>query len=210
MGALFFITTNQCFSTVSAAEVFIIERKLFVYVTSRWWPYVVHLEGAWITWVLVCVCVCVTGTSTSAATTGCRSTSWLESYLTSPCGPSPRSSSALLFTFWSVLMAFFYKLTLFCITEVELNAACVFLLRSQMHRLSFFCLHADGDSGGLHRHGHDHGHLSWPERRGSRQHLHDHHVRLHDGESRGKKNKKTSISLRFFLLSWCQTQLWKK
>ncbi|XP_041837834.1 broad substrate specificity ATP-binding cassette transporter ABCG2d [Melanotaenia boesemani] len=31
MGALFFITTNQCFSTVSAAEVFIIERKLFVH-----------------------------------------------------------------------------------------------------------------------------------------------------------------------------------
>lgn len=34
MGALFFITTNQCFSTVSAAELFIIERKLFVYVTG--------------------------------------------------------------------------------------------------------------------------------------------------------------------------------
>uniref|UniRef100_A0A8D3C0U9 Broad substrate specificity ATP-binding cassette transporter ABCG2 n=1 Tax=Scophthalmus maximus TaxID=52904 RepID=A0A8D3C0U9_SCOMX len=31
MGALFFITTNQCFSTVSAAELFIIERKLFVH-----------------------------------------------------------------------------------------------------------------------------------------------------------------------------------
>ncbi|KAJ8000719.1 hypothetical protein DPEC_G00183270 [Dallia pectoralis] len=31
MGALFFITTNQCFSTVSAAEVFITERKLFVH-----------------------------------------------------------------------------------------------------------------------------------------------------------------------------------
>lgn len=30
MGALFFITTNQCFSTVSAAELFITERKLFV------------------------------------------------------------------------------------------------------------------------------------------------------------------------------------
>ncbi|KAM9792334.1 broad substrate specificity ATP-binding cassette transporter ABCG2d [Neosynchiropus ocellatus] len=29
MGALFFISTNQCFSTVSAAELFIIERKLF-------------------------------------------------------------------------------------------------------------------------------------------------------------------------------------
>uniref|UniRef100_A0AAQ6IDH7 ABC transporter domain-containing protein n=1 Tax=Anabas testudineus TaxID=64144 RepID=A0AAQ6IDH7_ANATE len=31
MGALFFITINQCFSTVSAAELFIIERKLFVH-----------------------------------------------------------------------------------------------------------------------------------------------------------------------------------
>ncbi|KAM3622955.1 uncharacterized protein V6R79_005337 [Siganus canaliculatus] len=31
MGALFFITTNQCFSTVSAAELFILERKLFVH-----------------------------------------------------------------------------------------------------------------------------------------------------------------------------------
>uniref|UniRef100_A0A8C9TYQ7 ATP binding cassette subfamily G member 2 (JR blood group) n=1 Tax=Scleropages formosus TaxID=113540 RepID=A0A8C9TYQ7_SCLFO len=31
MGALFFITTNQCFSTVSAAELFITERKLFVH-----------------------------------------------------------------------------------------------------------------------------------------------------------------------------------
>ncbi|CAG5928594.1 unnamed protein product [Menidia menidia] len=31
MGALFFITTNQCFSTVSAAEVFITERHLFVH-----------------------------------------------------------------------------------------------------------------------------------------------------------------------------------
>uniref|UniRef100_A0A8C5EPH8 Broad substrate specificity ATP-binding cassette transporter ABCG2 n=1 Tax=Gouania willdenowi TaxID=441366 RepID=A0A8C5EPH8_GOUWI len=31
MGALFFITTNQCFSTVSAAELFIIERKLFLH-----------------------------------------------------------------------------------------------------------------------------------------------------------------------------------
>ena len=30
MGALFFITTNQCFSTLSAAELFITERKLFV------------------------------------------------------------------------------------------------------------------------------------------------------------------------------------
>ncbi|XP_075320542.1 broad substrate specificity ATP-binding cassette transporter ABCG2d isoform X2 [Odontesthes bonariensis] len=30
-GALFFIATNQCFSTVSAAEVFITERKLFVH-----------------------------------------------------------------------------------------------------------------------------------------------------------------------------------
>lgn len=32
MGALFFITINQCFSTVSAAELFIMERKLFMYV----------------------------------------------------------------------------------------------------------------------------------------------------------------------------------
>ncbi|XP_058496476.1 broad substrate specificity ATP-binding cassette transporter ABCG2d [Solea solea] len=31
MGALFFITTNQCFSTVSSAELFITERKLFVH-----------------------------------------------------------------------------------------------------------------------------------------------------------------------------------
>ncbi|XP_077426279.1 broad substrate specificity ATP-binding cassette transporter ABCG2d [Vanacampus margaritifer] len=31
MGALFFITTNQCFSTVSAAELFIAERKLFTH-----------------------------------------------------------------------------------------------------------------------------------------------------------------------------------
>ncbi|KAL1249214.1 hypothetical protein QQF64_020219 [Cirrhinus molitorella] len=31
MGALFFITTNQCFSTMSSAELFIIERKLFVH-----------------------------------------------------------------------------------------------------------------------------------------------------------------------------------
>ncbi|XP_077575547.1 broad substrate specificity ATP-binding cassette transporter ABCG2d [Stigmatopora nigra] len=31
MGALFFITTNQCFSTVSAAELFIAERKLFAH-----------------------------------------------------------------------------------------------------------------------------------------------------------------------------------
>ncbi|KAK2918850.1 hypothetical protein Q8A73_003221 [Channa argus] len=31
MGALFFIAINQCFSTVSAAELFIIERKLFVH-----------------------------------------------------------------------------------------------------------------------------------------------------------------------------------
>ncbi|CAL8329989.1 unnamed protein product [Merluccius merluccius] len=31
MGALFFITTNQCFSTVSAAELFITERKLFLH-----------------------------------------------------------------------------------------------------------------------------------------------------------------------------------
>ncbi|XP_034451791.1 broad substrate specificity ATP-binding cassette transporter ABCG2d isoform X1 [Hippoglossus hippoglossus] len=31
MGALFFITTNQCFSTVSAAELFIVERQLFVH-----------------------------------------------------------------------------------------------------------------------------------------------------------------------------------
>ncbi|XP_015256412.1 PREDICTED: ATP-binding cassette sub-family G member 2-like [Cyprinodon variegatus] len=31
MGALFFITTNQCFSTVSAAELFIGERNLFVH-----------------------------------------------------------------------------------------------------------------------------------------------------------------------------------
>ncbi|XP_029360799.1 ATP-binding cassette sub-family G member 2-like [Echeneis naucrates] len=31
MGALFFITTNQCFSTVSTAELFIVERKLFVH-----------------------------------------------------------------------------------------------------------------------------------------------------------------------------------
>uniref|UniRef100_A0A673X818 Broad substrate specificity ATP-binding cassette transporter ABCG2 n=1 Tax=Salmo trutta TaxID=8032 RepID=A0A673X818_SALTR len=31
IGALFFITTNQCFSTLSAAELFITERKLFVH-----------------------------------------------------------------------------------------------------------------------------------------------------------------------------------
>ncbi|XP_043086116.1 broad substrate specificity ATP-binding cassette transporter ABCG2-like isoform X2 [Puntigrus tetrazona] len=31
MGALFFITTNQCFSAVSSAELFITERKLFVH-----------------------------------------------------------------------------------------------------------------------------------------------------------------------------------
>ncbi|XP_059384534.1 broad substrate specificity ATP-binding cassette transporter ABCG2-like isoform X2 [Carassius carassius] len=31
MGALFFITTNQCFSSVSSAELFITERKLFVH-----------------------------------------------------------------------------------------------------------------------------------------------------------------------------------
>ncbi|XP_053714260.1 broad substrate specificity ATP-binding cassette transporter ABCG2d isoform X2 [Synchiropus splendidus] len=31
MGALFFISTNQCFSTVSAAELFIIQRKLFLH-----------------------------------------------------------------------------------------------------------------------------------------------------------------------------------
>uniref|UniRef100_G3PZ54 Broad substrate specificity ATP-binding cassette transporter ABCG2 n=1 Tax=Gasterosteus aculeatus aculeatus TaxID=481459 RepID=G3PZ54_GASAC len=31
MGVLFFITINQCFSTVSAAELFIMERKLFVH-----------------------------------------------------------------------------------------------------------------------------------------------------------------------------------
>uniref|UniRef100_A0A3Q4ASF2 ABC transporter domain-containing protein n=1 Tax=Mola mola TaxID=94237 RepID=A0A3Q4ASF2_MOLML len=31
MGALFFITINQCFSTVSAAELFIMERKLFIH-----------------------------------------------------------------------------------------------------------------------------------------------------------------------------------
>ncbi|XP_051955907.1 broad substrate specificity ATP-binding cassette transporter ABCG2-like isoform X2 [Xyrauchen texanus] len=31
MGALFFITTNQCFSSVSSAELFIAERKLFVH-----------------------------------------------------------------------------------------------------------------------------------------------------------------------------------
>uniref|UniRef100_A0A8C5B8K6 Broad substrate specificity ATP-binding cassette transporter ABCG2 n=1 Tax=Gadus morhua TaxID=8049 RepID=A0A8C5B8K6_GADMO len=31
MGALFFITTNQCFSSVSAAELFISERKLFMH-----------------------------------------------------------------------------------------------------------------------------------------------------------------------------------
>ncbi|XP_033827771.1 broad substrate specificity ATP-binding cassette transporter ABCG2d [Periophthalmus magnuspinnatus] len=31
MGALFFITTNECFSTVTAAELFITERKLFVH-----------------------------------------------------------------------------------------------------------------------------------------------------------------------------------
>ncbi|XP_051737150.1 broad substrate specificity ATP-binding cassette transporter ABCG2 [Ctenopharyngodon idella] len=31
MGALFFITTNQCFSSVSSAELFISERKLFVH-----------------------------------------------------------------------------------------------------------------------------------------------------------------------------------
>ncbi|XP_073679192.1 broad substrate specificity ATP-binding cassette transporter ABCG2-like isoform X2 [Garra rufa] len=31
MGALFFITTNQCFSTMSSAELFITERKLFVH-----------------------------------------------------------------------------------------------------------------------------------------------------------------------------------
>uniref|UniRef100_A0A8B9R8L0 Broad substrate specificity ATP-binding cassette transporter ABCG2 n=1 Tax=Astyanax mexicanus TaxID=7994 RepID=A0A8B9R8L0_ASTMX len=30
-GALFFITTNQCFSTLSAAELFITERKLFIH-----------------------------------------------------------------------------------------------------------------------------------------------------------------------------------
>lgn len=70
----------------------------------------------------------------------------------------------------------------------------MFRLRSQVHSLSLFYLHADGDSGGLHRHGHDHGHFSWPERCGSRQHLHDHHVRLHDGES---EEKKTPLSLRF-------------
>uniref|UniRef100_A0A8C1XWT9 ATP-binding cassette, sub-family G (WHITE), member 2a n=1 Tax=Cyprinus carpio TaxID=7962 RepID=A0A8C1XWT9_CYPCA len=39
MGALFFITTNQCFSSVSSAELFITERKLFC--------------------VCVCVCVCI-------------------------------------------------------------------------------------------------------------------------------------------------------
>lgn len=39
-GALFFITTNQCFSTLSAAELFITERKLFMYVPQ-------------------CVCVCM-------------------------------------------------------------------------------------------------------------------------------------------------------
>uniref|UniRef100_A0A671PPF1 ATP-binding cassette sub-family G member 2-like n=1 Tax=Sinocyclocheilus anshuiensis TaxID=1608454 RepID=A0A671PPF1_9TELE len=31
MGALFFITTNQCFSSISSAELFITERKLFVH-----------------------------------------------------------------------------------------------------------------------------------------------------------------------------------
>ncbi|RXN02277.1 ATP-binding cassette sub-family G member 2-like [Labeo rohita] len=31
MGALFFISSNQCFSTMSSAELFIIERKLFVH-----------------------------------------------------------------------------------------------------------------------------------------------------------------------------------
>ncbi|KAG1940411.1 broad substrate specificity ATP-binding cassette transporter ABCG2-like [Pimephales promelas] len=31
MGALFFITTNQCFNTISAVELFITERKLFVH-----------------------------------------------------------------------------------------------------------------------------------------------------------------------------------
>uniref|UniRef100_A0A8C1XXG4 ATP-binding cassette, sub-family G (WHITE), member 2a n=1 Tax=Cyprinus carpio TaxID=7962 RepID=A0A8C1XXG4_CYPCA len=34
MGALFFITTNQCFSSVSSAELFITERKLFVVCVS--------------------------------------------------------------------------------------------------------------------------------------------------------------------------------
>lgn len=33
-------------------------------------------------------------------------------------------------------------------------------LRAQIHSISLFPLHADGDSGGLHSHSHDHGHLS--------------------------------------------------
>uniref|UniRef100_A0A672KW13 ATP-binding cassette sub-family G member 2-like n=1 Tax=Sinocyclocheilus grahami TaxID=75366 RepID=A0A672KW13_SINGR len=35
MGALFFITSNQCFSSISSAELFITERKLFVYCLSK-------------------------------------------------------------------------------------------------------------------------------------------------------------------------------
>lgn len=34
-GALFFITVNQCFSSLSSAELFITERKLFMYVQHR-------------------------------------------------------------------------------------------------------------------------------------------------------------------------------
>lgn len=147
----------------------------------------------------------VTDTSTSAATIGCPSTSWLKSCLTSPCVPSPQSSSALLSTFWSVLLAPIYKWTIYRMTEVWSNAAWLFLLRSEEHSLSIFSLHADGDPGGLHRHGHDHGHFSWPERRGSRQHLHDHHLRLHDGKTR---DTHTSRSGFLRLISDSDLQRW--
>lgn len=92
MGALFFITTNQCFSTVSAAELFISERKLFVYVLRQ----NSHRSLQYRSREMNESVKCLAGTSTSAATTGYRSTSCLRSCPTSPCAPSPHWSSASL------------------------------------------------------------------------------------------------------------------
>lgn len=51
-----------------------------------------------------------------------------------------------------------------------------------MHFVRLLRVHADGDAGGVHGHCHDHGHLGGPGGGGARQHLHDHHLRFHDGE----------------------------
>lgn len=49
-GVLFFLTTNQCFSSVSAVELFVVEKKLFMWVAVCSGKGAVHYQGCWSHW----------------------------------------------------------------------------------------------------------------------------------------------------------------